>query len=58
MISDTPSEIELWKKRKKREAIERRKQAKEQARKEKLLKEKQRREKWKKKDIVLAYARQ
>ena len=58
LISDTPSEIELWKKRKKREAIERRKQAKEQARKEKLLKEKQRREKWKKKDIVLAYARQ
>ena len=58
LISDTPSEIELWKKRKKREAIERRKQEREQARKEKLLKEKQRREKWKKKDIVLAYARQ
>ena len=58
LISDTPSEIEMWKKRKNREAIERKKLEREQLKKEKLLKEKMRRDKWKKKDIVLAYARQ
>ena len=58
LINDTPSEIEIWKKRKNREAIERKKMQKEQLKKEKLLKEKMRRDKWKKKDIVLAYAKQ
>jgi hypothetical protein len=58
LINDTPSEIEMWKKRKKREAIERKKLDKERLKKEKLLKEKMRRDKWKKNDIVLAYAKQ